>query len=108
MTSSTLRDLKQGLKRAFLPALLLFLLGYIYYHTFSGDRGLIVWYELQSQVQELQIENAKLTAIVTNLENDVRRLSAKTPDRDFLDELARRELGLIKKNEVVAYIPKAK
>lgn len=102
---SNLRDLKQGLKKAFLPALMLFLLGYIHYHTFSGERGLIVWYELSNQIAELQAENGRLAATITGLEADVRRLSAKTPDHDFIDELARRKLGVIKKDEVVVYLP---
>ena len=106
MTSATIRDLKIGLRRAFWPSLLIFLLGYIHYHTFSGDRGLIVWYELSSQVEMLQAENARLEATITELETDVRRLSAKQPDRDFLDELARRQLGVVKANETVVYLPK--
>jgi len=103
--SSSIRELKQGLKKAFLPALMLFLLGYIHYHTFSGERGLIVWYELSSQIAELQTENARLAATIAGLEADVRRLSVKKPDYDFIDELARSELGVIKKDEVVIYLP---
>lgn len=106
MTSATLRDLKLGLRRAFWPALLMFLLGYIHYHTFSGDRGLIVWYELSSQIDQLEAENGRLEAVIVEFEDDVRRLSAKRPDRDYLDELARRQLGVVKPNETVMYLPK--
>ena len=106
MTSATIRDLRQGLRRAFWPALLIFLLGYIHYHTFSGDRGLIVWYDLRSKIEELEAEKAQLQATIAELENHVNRLSARTPDRDFIDEVARRQLGLIQKDEIVVYLPK--
>ncbi len=99
-----LRELEYSIKRIALPVFFMFLLGYIFYHTVSGERGISVWYTLSDQVRELKKENKALAAQIAILQRDVDRLSGNNPDIDYIDELVRRNLPVLQKNEQVAYI----
>ena len=99
------REFKYSLKR-FAPIILLALfLLYIYYHTISGERGLGAWFTFSDKVQTLQQENAVLEEKVKQLQAEVDRLSVKTPDIDYLDELARRNLGVVHPQEKIIIVP---
>ncbi len=83
-------------KRLFLiPAgLILFIL----FFTIFGDRGLLRIYHLskdkkavQARLQELKTENDRLR----------REIEALTTDRRYLEGIARRDFGLVRKNEVI-------
>ena len=100
-----LRELRLSSRRLILPVSLIFVLCYVYYHTLTGDRGLLVWYVLHQQVEQLQAENAALQSNVDRLQRDVDRLSAKSPDLDYIDEVVRRNMPVMKPGERVVYIP---
>ena len=100
-----LRELRLSSRRLILPVSLIFVLCYVYYHTLTGDRGLLVWYVLHQQVEQLQAENAALQSNVDRLQRDVDRLSAKSPDLDYIDEVVRRNMPVMKPDERVVYIP---
>jgi cell division protein FtsB len=83
-------------KRLFLiPAGLII---FILFFTIFGDRGLLRIYHLskdrkegQTRLQELKAENDKLR----------REIEALTTDRRYLESIARRDFGLVRKNEVI-------
>ena len=88
-------------KKVFSPRLLVFnsiiflLIIYFTYHSFSGDRGLLAFINLKNNlIVQKQIMKDLIDERIS-LENTVRRLNPKTLDKDMLDEVARRELGLI-------------
>jgi cell division protein FtsB len=84
---------------------------YIADQLFYGDRGIVTWKVMRAQIADLKAENQALQADIDRLQTDILRLKgAKTPsgtvpiDTDFLDELLRRDLGLMKPNEVAILV----
>ena len=83
-------------RRIFIPILLI--ISVMIFFTFFGDKGLLKVYRLRRELKEieranmeLQQENERLRAEINNL-----RTNGK-----YIEELARRELGLVKKGEIV-------
>lgn len=82
-------------------SLMFLLIIYFIYHSISGERGILAYVKLKKQLvvrseilNELKTERKKLEA-------SVKLINPKTLDKDMVDELARRELGLIGKDEVM-------
>lgn len=100
--------LKQRVKPLIVPALLAMLLAYTADQLLTGERGIVTWRIMQTQLAQLNADNAGLRADIARLEHDIARLKP-TPDAkgrlhvddDFLDELARRDLSLLKPGEAV-------
>ena len=83
-----------------------FIFIYLIYFLINGQRGLIKYLYLTKQAQ--QYDNT-----LANLQNDndyyldrTKRLKPNTVDLDYLDEQARKKLGLIDKNEIVIILDK--
>jgi cell division protein FtsB len=83
-------------RRILIPILLL--VSVMIFFTFFGDKGLLQVYRLRRELKgiqranmELQRENERLRAEIDNLRTD----------KKYIEELARRELGLVKKGEIV-------
>ena len=77
-----------------------FILLYLVYFLINGDRGLISFYKINNQQNELQNELKQI-----NLKNDlfvdrVKRLQANTIDLDYLDEQIRLNTGYVSDNEL--------
>lgn len=84
--------------------LLLFGFFYVYYQLFTGERGLFTWYELNRQVEHLKLSNATLSEKKWLLERKVARITPETADKDYVDELIRRTLPLVKPQEYVLLV----
>lgn len=85
-------------------SLMFLLIIYFTYHSISGERGVMAYIKLKKQLVirsemllELQTQRKKLDA-------SVKLINPKTLDKDMVDELARRELGLIGKDEVMVIL----
>ena len=83
-----------------------FIFIYLVYFLINGQRGLFKYLYLTKQAQ--QYDNT-----LANLQNDndyyldrTKRLKPNTVDLDYLDEQARKKLGLIDKNEIVIILNK--
>ena len=83
-----------------------FIFIYLVYFFINGQRGLLKYLYLTKQAQ--QYDNT-----LANLQNDndyyldrTKRLKPNTVDLDYLDEQARKKLGLIDKNEIVIILDK--
>jgi len=83
-----------------------FIFIYLVYFLINGQRGLLKYLYLTKQAQEYN-------SILANLQNDnnyyldrTKRLKPNTLDLDYLDEQARKKLGLIDKNEIVIILNK--
>ena len=66
-----------------------------------GQRGLLQYFYLSKQNQEYNEKLSQLTSENQYLSNRIKKLQPNTIDLDFLDEQARKKLGLIDKNEIV-------
>ena len=86
-------------------AYLLFLLFVMYfiYHTFQGERGLFVWFNLKKTLIESEQFLQKLQAEREQLELRVSLLRSENLDLDILDERARDVLGFARDDEVILY-----
>lgn len=77
-------------------------LAFILFFTVFGERGLLRIYEMRRERQRIDIKVADL-----RLENQKLRLSieALRSDRHQLEKIARKELGLVKPNEIIYQFP---
>jgi cell division protein FtsB len=92
--------------RGFLTALCLYavaaaLIGYFWFHAFSGQRGLHAKHEIDQQLSELTAELDRLKAEKGQWDRKVALLRADGIDPDMLDERARALLNVAHPNEVV-------
>lgn len=87
-------------KKQFLKASLfcLFFLGLIISWLAFGDRGFIHLYRMNKERQEYLKKIDKLEATNKKLMNEIKKLRN---DRDYIESTARKELGLVKKDEVI-------
>ena len=90
-----------------LPAAVLLLLGYTADQLLTGERGIVTWRLMQEQVQSLRDKNSAMQADVVRLENRVDRLKPNEDgrlDEDYVDELIRSDLPVIKNGEEVVFV----
>jgi len=76
---------------------------YFIYHTFSGNYGLISYFNHQKQLAEKQTALIKIEEEVKDQKNKVNKLKTNALDLDLLDEKSREILGTAKKNEIIIY-----
>src|SRR5690606_25109100 len=86
------------------PALTFLVLAYTYHQMLTGERGILIWHGLTKQVQMLETENQALRDTVLKMEDRVTRLRVATLDGDYVDELARRKLPVMRDDEVLLLI----
>jgi cell division protein FtsB len=77
------------------------LIGYFWFHAFSGQRGLHAKHEIDQQLQELTAELDRLKVEKGLWERKVALLRSDGIDPDMLDERARALLNVAHPNEVV-------
>jgi len=77
---------------------ILLLVSVMAFFTFFGDKGLLQVYRLKKELREIERGNWELEKENERLRAEIYRLRT---NRDYVEELARRELGLVKKGEVV-------
>ena len=75
---------------------------FILYFTIFGERGLLRIYHLNQEREEVQ---KRATAL--QLENDQlkREIEALKSDRRYLESIARKDFGLVRKNEIIYQFP---
>jgi cell division protein FtsB len=77
------------------------LIGYFWFHAFSGQRGLHAKHEIDQQLQELTAELDRLKVEKGLWERKVALLRSEGIDPDMLDERARALLNVAHPNDVV-------
>jgi cell division protein FtsB len=102
------RTKQPGLSRRLVHWLLLFVASAIIVDGLVGERGLLAMLRAQQQFDQLSAEISRQRAENSRLREQVRRL---TEDPAAIEEIARRELGLIKPGErvfIIKDLPPAK
>lgn len=86
-------------------ALIILCFFYGFYQLFS-DRGLFTLYRVHKELEHQKQENEILKQRQKYLESRVEKLEEKSEnfDYDYLDEVIRDRLGVIKKTEKVIYV----
>ena len=89
------------IRRAAMPALALIVVGNFAGYAVAGPNGLLAWGGYHRDLQERRTELAKLEAERERLQHRSALLNPKSADPDIADELVRRDLGLIRSDEVI-------
>ncbi len=83
-------------KRVLVTVLLL--VSVMTFFTFFGEKGLVQVYRLRGELKEIERANMELRQENEGLRAEIGNLRT---NKKYIEELARRELGLVKKGEIV-------
>jgi cell division protein FtsB len=81
------------------------IVGYFAFHAYHGNYGLIAQRAFTEEIAELSNEYAALQAERTVWEHRIGLMRADRLDPDLLEELARRDLGYARPNDLVLIRP---
>ncbi len=76
----------------------LMLVSVMIFFTFFGEKGLLQVYRLRRELKEIERVNMELRQENERLRAEIGNLRT---NKKYIEELARRELGLVKKGEIV-------
>jgi cell division protein FtsB len=82
-------------------------LAYFGYHAVHGQRGFLAWIDRNREIEAMRQELAAVQGQRAALERRVAGFRPGQLDRDLLEEELR-QLGYIKKNEVIVLTPEGK
>ncbi|HVL79275.1 MAG TPA: septum formation initiator family protein [Sphingomicrobium sp.] len=89
------------IRRAAMPALALLVVGTFAAHAIAGPNGLLAWGGYRQDLNERRAELARLEAEREQLRHRSALLDPRKADPDMADELVRRDLGLVRPDEVI-------
>ena len=89
------------LRRALWPALALLIVGNFAGYAIAGPNGLLAWGGYHRDLNERKAELQKLEAEKVRLKHRSVLLDPRRADPDMADELVRRDLGLVRSDEVI-------
>ena len=96
-------DTRRSLRRAVTPCLGICALLYFCYHTVQGERGVIAYLRLSTQLERTEMALRDSGEAREVLARQVGLLRPENLNRDMLDEQARQILGLAHPNDIVIY-----
>jgi cell division protein FtsB len=85
----------------FWPALALLVVGNFAGYAIAGPNGLLAWGGYHHNLDQRKIELAELQAQKAQLQHRAKLLDPNKADPDMADELVRKELGLVRPDEVI-------
>jgi len=77
------------------------MIGYFWFHAYTGQRGLHAQHEIEQQMTELTAELDRLKAERTQWDRKVSLLRSSSIDPDLLDERVRALLNLSHPNDLI-------
>jgi len=89
------------IRRAALPAVALLVVGTFAGHAIAGPNGLFAWRGYSQQLEVRKAELASLEAERAQLRHKSALLDPRKADPDLADEMVRKDLGLVRADEVV-------
>ena len=89
------------MKRAALPALGLLIIANFVGYAVLGDNGVLSWGDYRRAKAERAVQLTQLEAERARLAQRARLLAPNNVDPDLADELVRRDLGLVRPDEVI-------
>jgi cell division protein FtsB len=89
------------IRRAALPALALVVVGTFGGHAVAGPNGLLAWGGYHRDLEQRKVELASLEAERDRLRHRSALLNPKKADPDLADEMVRKDLGLVRPDEVI-------
>ena len=92
------------MQRAALPALGVLIIANFLGYAVMGDNGVLSWGDYRRVKAERAVELAQLETERARLVHRTRLLDPRRADPDLAEELVRRELGLVRPDEVIIEI----
>ncbi|HEX2803370.1 MAG TPA: septum formation initiator family protein [Sphingomicrobium sp.] len=89
------------IRRMFWPAMALLVVGNFAGYAIAGPNGILAWGGYHRDLNERKIELAKLEEQKAQLRHRSKLLDPRKADPDLADELARRDLGLVRPDEII-------
>ena len=89
------------MRRAAMPALALIVVGNFAGYAVAGPNGLLAWGGYHRDLQERKAELAALQKEREQLRHRSALLDPRKADPDMADELVRKDLGLVRPDEVI-------
>ena len=89
------------IRRAAWPVAALLVVGTFAGHAIAGPNGVFAWRGYAQQLEMRQAELAKLEAERDALRHKSALLDPRKADPDLADEMVRKDLGLVRSDEVV-------
>jgi cell division protein FtsB len=89
------------IRRSALPALALIVVGTFAGHAIAGPNGLLAWGGYHRALQAREAELAQLDKQREQLRHHSALLDPRKADPDMADELVRKDLGLVRPDEVI-------
>ena len=89
------------IRRSALPALALLIVGTFAGHAIAGPNGLLAWGGYHRALEERKVELAQLEEQRAQLRHRSALLDPRKADPDMADELVRKDLGLVRPDEVI-------
>jgi cell division protein FtsB len=84
-----------------MPALALIVVGTFAGHAIAGPNGILAWGGYHRALQERKAELAQLEVQRAQLRHRSNLLDPRKADPDIADELVRKDLGLVRPDEVI-------
>ena len=95
------RSTVETIKRAALPALAILIIANFMGYAVVGANGVMSWGDYRRVKIEKQVELAQLNAERARLTQRAGLLDPSNVDPDMADEMIRRDLGLVRPDEVI-------
>ena len=89
------------IRRVAMPALALIVVGTFAGHAVAGPNGLLAWGGYHRALNERKAELAQLEQQKAQLRHHSALLDPRKADPDMADELVRKDLGLVRPDEVI-------
>ena len=89
------------IRRMFWPAMALLVVGNFAGYAIAGPNGLLAWGGYHRNLNARQAELSDLKAEQARLQHRAKLLDPKRADPDMADELVRKDLGLVRPDEVI-------
>jgi cell division protein FtsB len=89
------------IRRSAVPALALIVVGTFAGHAIAGPNGLLAWGGYHRALQARQAELAQIERQRAQLQHHSALLDPRKADPDMADELVRKDLGLVRPDEVI-------
>ena len=95
------RSTLETIKRAALPALAILIIANFMGYAVVGSNGVMSWGDYRRLKTERQVELAQLNEERARLAHRADLLDPRRADPDLADEMIRRDLGLVRPDEVI-------
>ena len=89
------------IRRAAMPALALIVVGTFAGHAVAGPNGILAWGGYHRALQERQAELVTIEQQRAQMRHRSALLDPRKADPDMADELVRKDLGLVRPDEVI-------